>query len=410
MQVRWRASAAHRELLDRFESTLARHPAARSRPVGRHPVAIARALQYDESGGLLVLDEPTAALPPTEVDALFEILMEIRSSGVGVLYVSHRLEEIQRLADRATVIARRSVAGDGRARRHDASGAIDLIIGHEPDTDIIATSGSDVSAAPLPAPESEPVLFRIENLTVNRLRGVSFIVPRGEIVGIAGLTGSGREVVAEAIVGAIPSDLVLEDVEAGRTYHAMNPRRGPGSGRRTRAPQSVAERRDRRVHRTREHDAPVARSLHAPRRAAEAPRNARGGSVDGVPRRPSTPTEHLFVYFSGGNQQKLIFAKWFAITPRLLLLDDPTSGVDVGARARLYQLIRDQAAAGIGVVLVSSDIEDLVSIATTVHVIARGVVGETLRGAAINESSIIGSLNRSAERTLSSAHESPGVS
>jgi ribose transport system ATP-binding protein len=411
--IRWREQRRRTlAMLDRLNVVVPVDvPIADLRPVERTAVAIARALeQFTGRIRLLVLDEPTAALPPAEVDALFEILMEIRTSGVGVLYVSHRLEEIQRLADRATVLRDGRWQATVELATTSRQELIDLIIGKEPDTDIIATSGTDASASPISGSESEAALFRVGSLTANRLAGVSFVVPRGEIVGIAGLTGSGREELAEAIVGAIPSSLVLEDVESGRTYHGMNPRRARDAGVAlvlpNRSPNAAIAEFTARENMTLPSLGRFTR-LGALRKRRELQEAAR--LIEFLDVRPPRP-EHLFAYFSGGNQQKVIFAKWFAITPRLLLLDDPTSGVDVGARARLYQLIRDQAAAGVGVVLVSSDIEDLVSIATTVHVIARGVVSETLRGDSINESSIIGSLNRSAERTFSPAHDSSGAS
>ncbi len=398
--IRWREQRRRtREMLDRLGVAVSiDRPIADLRPVERTAIAIARALeQFTGRIRLLVLDEPTAALPPAEVDALFEILGEIRTSGVGVLYVSHRLDEIQRLADRATVLRDGRWQATVELAATSRQGLIDLIVGHAPETEIIAADGAAHVVAPAASTDD---LFRIEELRAGRLDGAAFPVRAGEIVGIAGLTGSGREEVAEAIVGAVPGHVRLVDVRADRIYDGMSPRRARDAGVALVLPNRSAKAAISEMTARENVSLPslgrFARwgFLRKGREAIEAAR-----MIEMLDVRPPRG-EHLFAYFSGGNQQKVIFAKWLAITPRLMVLDDPTSGVDVGARARLYELIREQAASGVGVILVSADIEDLVSVATTVHVIAHGVVGETLIGDAISESSIIASLNRTADRTF----------
>ncbi len=400
--IRWREQRRRtREMLDRLGVGVSvDRPIGDLRPVERTAIAIARALeQFTGRIRLLVLDEPTAALPPAEVDALFEILGEIRSQGIAVLYVSHRLDEIQRLADRATVLRDGRWQATVELSETSREELIDLIVGHEPETSIIAVDGEGHVEPPTAAPG--PELFRIEDLRGGRLDGVGFAVNEGEIVGVAGLTGSGREEVAEGIVGAIPGHVRLVDVRAGRVHDGMSPRKARDAGvvlvLPNRSAKAAVSELTARENVTLPSLGRFSRLgfLRKGREALEALR-----LIEMLDVRPPRP-EHLFAFFSGGNQQKLIFAKWLAITPRLMVLEDPTSGVDVGARARIYELIREQAVSGVGVVLVSSDIEDLVSVATTVHVIAHGRVGETLTGDQITESGIIASLNRSAERTFS---------
>ncbi len=401
--IRWREQQRRTlAMLDRLAVDVAIDvPIGELRPVERTAIAIARALEtFTGQIRLLVLDEPTAALPPAEVDSLFEILDEIRASGVSVLYVSHRLEEIRRLADRATVLRDGKLQATVRLGDASRQDLIDLIIGKGAETEIIAADG----AAHVPPPDvidPDLVLWKIEDLATSRLRGMSFDVAEGEIVGIAGLTGSGREEVAEAIIGAVPMRGRLVDVRADAVYERMSPRKAREAGIAlvlpNRSPKSAVAEFTARENVT----LPslgrfsVRGILRKGREAIEAVR-----LLELLDVRPPQP-EHLFAYFSGGNQQKLIFAKWLAITPRLMILDDPTSGVDVGARARLYELIRQQAEHGMGVILVSSDLEDLVSVATRVHVVADGRISDTLEGDAVNEAGIIGSLNRSASRTFS---------
>lgn len=374
-------------------------PIGELRPVDRSAIAIARALeQFTGRIRLLVLDEPTAALPPAEVTALFKILDEIRSSGVAVLYVSHRLEEVQRLADRATVLRDGRCQATVELSTTTSKDLIDLIVGEAPDTTIIAADGTRHMA--LATTDAEDALFRIEDLTAARLAGIAFNVKRGEIVGVAGLTGSGREEVAEALIGAIPGGVRLVDVEREVVHNEMTPRKARDAGVALVLPNrslkaAVAEFSAREnVTLPSLGRFSIFGFLRRAREAVEANR-----LIELLDVRPAR-LEQPFAFFSGGNQQKLIFAKWIAIALRLLILEDPTSGVDVGARARVYELIHRQAEQGVGVVLVSSDIEDLVSVCSTVHVLGEGMITDTLVGDEISESGIIASLNRSTSRTF----------
>ncbi|HYF46796.1 MAG TPA: sugar ABC transporter ATP-binding protein [Acidimicrobiales bacterium] len=376
-----------------------------SRPVGdlravdRTAVAIARALgEPDEQIEVLVLDEPTAALPPAEVESLFTILEDIRQSGVSILYVSHRLGEILELADQASILRDGVLRHTVTCSAVDQEQLVELILGDlegqaGPGPAPVAEEGQNVVEGEGLGPATRRPLLGVE-VSASILRNVSLDLHGGEILGVAGLAGSGREELCEAIVGAVPATTRVRDDETGTWHENLTPARArdlgialvlpnrqPGSA----VPQfSVKEnislpsmrqvgRRGLVRHRT---ETALARTWMAR-----------------LDIRPPDP-EQLYALLSGGNQQKTVFAKWLAISPRALLLEDPTTGVDVGSRSRIYDLIREQAGAGLTVLVASSDLEDLVALCDRVVVLARGRIIEELTRTEIDEQRLLDSLNR----------------
>ncbi|HST42221.1 MAG TPA: sugar ABC transporter ATP-binding protein, partial [Conexibacter sp.] len=355
-------------------------PVAELRAVERSAIAIARAL--DELHGeirLLVLDEPTAALPPAEVDALFRVLREVLEQGVSILYVSHRLEEILGLADRVTVLRDGRCKGTFPIAGMDRARLAELIVGEEVEAD---------AAQRPPSCATDERALTVRGMRGAVLDGVGFELRRGEVLGIAGLSGSGREELAAVLTGASPGRIELVDGD-GRTWSGMTPKRAKQLGLAL-------------VLANRHPDAAIGQfSIRENVSLAQLPSYVRGGRVRGAQERgaverwiadldirPGDP-DRLYSYLSGGNKQKVILAKWLNTSPRVFVMDDPTSGVDIGARHGIYGLVREQAAGGAGFVVCSSDLEDFVGVCDRVLALVGGRVAAELSGAEITENRLL---------------------
>jgi ribose transport system ATP-binding protein len=374
-------------------------PLGACRAVDRSIVAIVRALDgLDLERGVLVLDEPTAALPPHEVGRLFEIVRELTRHGVTTVYVSHRLDEVFALVDRVTVLRDGRVQGTREVAELDHRSLVEMILGRastpsraydEPEGGPAAGSSPPPEATEPSEPEPtepeptepEPTgeVLSVEGLRSATLEGISFSLCRGEVLGVSGLLGSGREELAYALVGAIAASaesLVLE----GRVLPRMNPTAArrcgiglvPGNRRLGSAIGSLTVRENITL-----------TDLRGVSRLGRISRRAEGAVatrwIDALDLRPPDP-ERAFRLLSGGNQQKAILAKWFNIDPRVVLLDDPTAGIDVGARRTVYDVIRGRAASGTAFVVCSSDQEDLVELCDRVLVLRDGRIHHELSG------------------------------
>lgn len=328
----------------------------------RSLVAIARALTADV--GLVVLDEPTAALPASDVERLFAALTRLRDRGVGLIYVTHRLDEVFRIADRVTVLR------DGRnIATSDVSGTsqaelVRWIVGRELDAPLARARA-----------DSAREVLKLTGVTVGRGVGpVSFSVQAGEVVGLVGLTAAGQNEVGRAIFGSerlTDGEIVLN----GQAFVPRNPAlaiaRGVGFVSGSRVEESTA------ANLTVQENLfinPVALGqsvLRPRRRSAEAARALRVlDRFDVRPRDPDRAIESL----SGGNQQKVIVARWLEVGSRLLILEEPTAGVDVGSKADIYRLLAKIPEGGGGVLIISSDFEEVVSICDRALVFNRGLV------------------------------------
>ncbi|NUP66864.1 MAG: sugar ABC transporter ATP-binding protein [Nonomuraea sp.] len=351
-------------------------------PAHKQIVSMARALSH--SARLIIMDEPSAALDHDEVGNLFRVIRDLTSQGVAVIYISHRLEEIREIGDRVTVLK------DGRTV------AVGLAARDTPTSKIVALmTGRNVEYVFPPrvatAHEERPEVLRVENLTLpGRFADVSFSIRAGEIVGLAGLVGSGRSEIIEAIYGArrARGRVVLDGrtVRPGSTTHAV--RMGMGLAPEERKAQALLL------------DHSVAQNITLAslsrytrprwlgwldRRAelAEAERLSR--ALDIRPPDPRRPIRTL----SGGNQQKAVLGRWLAEDRKLLLLDEPTRGVDVGARAELYALVRKLADDGIGVLLVSSEVPEVLGLADRVLVIREGRIVHEAPAADLDEHRVL---------------------
>ncbi|GGS24431.1 sugar ABC transporter ATP-binding protein [Actinokineospora fastidiosa] len=331
---------------------------------GQQLVSMARALAHDAR--LIVMDEPTAALASDEVDNLFRIVAELTADGVAIVYISHRLEEIRRIGSRVTVIKDGRTVATGLPADTPTAELVDLMSGRKVETVFPHRDETTVD------PTTE--VLRVEGLSRRgEFADVGFTVHAGEIVGIAGLVGAGRSEILETIAGARRPDKGTVTVDGKRLR--------PGSvGAAVRAGVGLAP--EERKSQALLLDLPLAHnvtlaSLPAYSTAgyldrAREHRDAKA-TLERLELRPADP-RRLVGTFSGGNQQKAVVARWLVHGCRVLLLDEPTRGVDVGARAELYRLIRELAASGVAVVLVSSEVPEVLGLADRVLVLREGHV------------------------------------
>ncbi|WP_433430198.1 sugar ABC transporter ATP-binding protein [Nonomuraea sp. CA-141351] len=360
---RHEANRATRELLTRLGHGEIRPTTevGRLSPAAKQVVSMARALSHDTK--LIVMDEPSAALAHDEVRNLFRIIRELTAQGVAVVYISHRLEEIREIGNRVTVLK------DGRTV------AVSLSAQDTPTTQIVTLmTGRNVEYVFPPRPSREPgeEVLRVEGLRVaGRVEDVSFSVRAGEIVGLAGLVGSGRSEIIEAVYGARPfSGRVLMEGRpvpaGGGTTGAV--RRGMGLAPEERKAQALLLGESVARNITLASLDRYSRLGWMDRRRENEDARDMVRTLDIRPADPDRPVGTL----SGGNQQKAVLARWLVDHRRLLLLDEPTRGVDVGARAELYAVVRRLADQGIGVLLVSSEVPEVLGLADRVLVIRRG--------------------------------------
>lgn len=359
-------------------------PLGQCRSVDRTVVAIVRALDTLDEGGVLVLDEPTAALPPHEVDQLFATVRDLRSRGIATIYVSHRLDELFALADRVSVLRDGAMQGTRRIAELDRRDLVRMIVGAAPE-DHRGQDGQPDTAA---GTGGKPSLLTVRALRSRTIRDVSFDVAAGEIIGVAGLTGSGREELAAALIGAIPSTGEVSLVGAP-PISPLTPRQArlaglalvPGN----RGSGSAVAAFDVRENITLPSLDEVARGGRVQRSRELAVAHQWIRQLDVRPRDPL----RLFRNLSGGNQQKTILAKWFNTNPKVIVLDDPTAGVDVGARQAIYELIRDRALLGTAFIVSSSDHEDLLALCSRILVLRDGRIGAELRSEDISAGGLL---------------------
>lgn len=372
-RVRWsRIRARTWELIERFEipgtpRTLVRDLSR----AGRTQVAIARALQDQEedSSGLLILDEPTTALPAHEVELLLASLKRYASAGQSILYVSHRLQEMLDLTDRVTVLRDSRVQDTFRTTAIDEVDLIRAIIGA--DVDLAAVHETTVR------PGND--VLTVRGMSAGPVNDASFSVKAGEIVGVAGLLGSGRTELLRAIFADMPIDAGTIELDgvAVRWRHPTDAMRA-----------GVAFVPEDRIEESTFLDQPVYANIAIGDlstywrglRLRDRRMRSDGVSLMAQFTVKSASERALMTTLSGGNQQKVVLARWMRRRPQLLLLDEPTQGVDVGARSEIYALVRKAVEDGMAVIVVASDFEELLLLADRIIVLKEGrLVGDIPR-------------------------------
>ncbi|WP_236795672.1 sugar ABC transporter ATP-binding protein [Amycolatopsis sp. GM8] len=347
------------------------------RPADQTMVAIARALEDAEDLNILVLDEPTATLPKGEVDVLLESIKACSRSGQTIVFVSHRIDEVLSISDDITVLR------DGHkvvTRANEGLVESDVV------RYIVGRPVSEVLPHP-PERDHQQVFLSVRGLRGGPLADVTFTASRGEVVGIAGLLGSGRTELLRMLAGAMPAD----GGEVRLDGETIRPR-SVGDG----IKHGIAYVPEDRALDAALSDLSVEDNLSIADlnryRAGLLYRHRREHEEARADiRKFGIKTRDIFTplsQLSGGNQQKVILARWLRLDPRLLLLDEPTQGVDVGARADVYALIDDAVEKGLTVVLVSSDFTELSRVTDRVLVLSDGRIGAELAGADATEEMI----------------------
>ncbi len=341
-------------------------------------VEIAKALSHDVK--LLVLDEPTAVISGKEVVALFERLRRLRDRGVCIIYISHRLEEIFALADRITILKDGKNVRAGTVAEFDRASLVTAMVGR-PLADLYPPRPAQTKTAPI-------VLAACNIHLPPRVRGVDVNVRAGEIVGLAGMVGSGRTELAHAIFGSMARTkgrVTLEGEEVPPGNPRLSIQRGIGFLTEDRKAEGLLAQLPVYANITAPNLTAYTRLgfLRRPQEVALAARDIERFRI-AVPG-PTSGVWHL----SGGNQQKILLSRWMAIKPKLLVLDEPTRGVDVGAKAEIYRLIRALAAEGVAVLLISSELPEVIGLCDRVLVMKEGRLMGELQAEALSEESIM---------------------
>ena len=352
-------------------------------------VALARAVSVDAR--LVVMDEPTSSLEPREVATLFGVIDRLREEGIAVIYVSHRLDELYRVCDSVTVLRDGRVVHDGSLTGLDRLKLVSLMLGRDISTvrsdGLTRFSGRHGERADAPVVEARELSRR------HVLDRVSLTIHPGEVVGLGGLLGAGRTETAKAIAGALPLDggqITVAGAAVRRGSPVASVRAGIALLPEDRKAEGIIP----------------GLSIRENIALAALPRLSRAGLVS-EPRidrivevfmkrlriRATGPSQRV-AELSGGNQQKVLLARWLATGPKVLLLDEPTRGIDVGAKAEVQALIDELAEEGLGVLLISSDLEELVEGSDRVVLLRDGAVVGELHGDEVTEHGVMSALAR----------------
>jgi ribose transport system ATP-binding protein len=376
---RRREAAEAERLLSRYGVEMDVFAPVRSlSPAERTIVAVVRALRDTLDRSVLVLDEPTASLSGPEVTRLFEVIRAVRDHRGSLLYVTHRLQEVFEIADRVTVLRDGHEIADCSTDELSEDQLIEMLVGRP--------LGSFVSAREMS--RREDVTLEVRELAGERVQDVSFAAARGEILGIAGIIGSGREELPYLLYGSRPwasgairigesafdSITIRQSIAAGMVFAGADRQRD-----------SVIPAMLVRENLT------LPRIPHAELTGWLSAGTERGevrGWLERLDIRPSEPDRPLAT-LSGGNQQRVVLARWLRCEPQILLLEEPTRGVDIGAKAAIYRLIADAARDGMTVVVFSSDAEELATLCERVLVLRAGRIAGELSGAGLSEGAIV---------------------
>ena len=327
-------------------------------------VEIARALHIE--GKVLVFDEPTASLTEKEVDHLFDQVQRLKELGIAIIYISHKFDEIFRIADMVTVL---------RDGEHIHTSPISQITPQELIKYMVGRDLGDYYIEPIRA-KSDP-FFEVKNLTTDYVQGISFQLNRGEVLGFTGLIGAGRTEVMRALVGIDPilsGEMRLE----GKEYRVKNPKEAIAQG-------VVLAPEDRKkqglfLSNTVNFNLTIAvlekiySFLWRENKKKEKQIIKHYGNVLSI--KMADGNTQKAGELSGGNQQKIVLAKWLAAEPKILILDEPTRGIDVGAKSEIYHLIRDITQKGVSVIMVSSELPEVLHMCSRIAVMHEGKIGK----------------------------------
>ncbi len=337
-------------------------------------VAIARALAVDSE--FLVLDEPTASLPADEVERLFRAIAPLRERGVGMIYVSHRLDEIFRIADRVAVLRDGMLVGESGITDITPEILVQQIVGR--------STRETVKTKTKPGQDT----LQLTNFKVAGVEGFDFTLRQNEIVGLVGLRGAGHEDISRALFGqkAFSGQVSLHGQTPDLTSTQRAMAFGVGLVARDRTEESVALSLSIRENTFLNPEGFGRKLMSMLSPAVEAQRAKDIGAELGLsPNDPTLAIEAL----SGGNQQKVVIGRWLATGRKLLLCEDPTAGVDVGAKAEIYALLNKALADGVGILLISTDFEEIAAICHRAIVFSQGKIVDELTGGDLTTEALI---------------------
>src|SRR4051812_19437023 len=340
-------------------------------------VEIGKALSYEPK--LLIMDEPTAALNDAEVEVLHDLIRRFVKPDTGVIYISHRMDELRRIADRITVIRDGRYVGTRETAETTMKDVISMMVGRE----------LAVDAKPVGVQRDREVVLAVEGLsTKDLLRDVSFELRMGEILGFAGLMGAGRTEVARAIVGADPSSGTI--TLRGREVRIHN----PAEAAKHRVGYLSEDRKQFGLLLEQEVSANIGLSALAERFQSWGfvrDRAMRATSKELVQTlRIKTPSvSQTAKFLSGGNQQKVVIAKWLVKDCDVLIFDEPTRGIDVGAKEEIYRLLNELAASGKSIIMISSELPEILRMSHRIVVMSEGRVTGTLDAEAATQESVM---------------------
>ncbi|MEO1470416.1 MAG: sugar ABC transporter ATP-binding protein [Pseudomonadota bacterium] len=337
-------------------------------------VAIARALAVDSE--FLVLDEPTASLPADEVGRLFAAIRPLRDRGVGMIYVSHRLDEIFQIADRVAVLRDGALVGVRMIEHTTPEELVQKIVGRKTRETVKATD------APGDA------VLRLDGFKVGGVGPLDLVLRQNEIVGLAGLRGAGHEAISRALFGLAPFEgtVTLDGAAPDLATPERAMAAGVGLVAKDRTEESVAMTLSIRENTFLNPLGVGRRLLDLVTPSSEADEAAAIGAGLGLsPNDPSLAIEAL----SGGNQQKVVIGRWLATKRRLLICEDPTAGVDVGAKAEIYALLNGALAEGVAILIVSTDFEEIATLCHRAIVFSQGAILDELAGTRLTTEGLI---------------------
>ena len=360
------------------------NPRARIKSLGiaeRQMVEIAKALLVNAR--LIAFDEPTSSLTNVETEKLFSLIRELKKRGVGIIYVSHRLEEIMQIADHVTVLRDGQLVGDAPVAELDQGKIVRMMIGKSLSGEAGDEDEFEKAALP-PAPADAPEALRVVGLNTPKIKDASFSLRRGELVGIAGLMGSGRTELVRALYGADPAhgEVYVE----GKAVHIHSPQDAIAAG----IGFLPEDRKGQGLVRL--------LSMQINMSLAALPKMTRAGLVDfGQMKRQAQSfvealdiqppyLERLALNLSGGNQQKVILARWLLNNSEILIFDEPTRGIDVGSKNEIYQLMEALIGRGKSIIMVSSELPEVLRMSQRILVMREGrIVKELERSEATKE-------------------------
>ena len=376
------------EVLDRYRIEADPKAPLNSLSLGlQQMVAITRAISIDAR--VVIMDEPTSSLEAKEVETLFGVIRQLRQDDIGVIYVSHRMDELYEICDSVTVLRDGKLVHSGRLSELTKLELVSMMLGRE--LEEVQKEGATSFGEEAHSTGREPVLEARDLTHLPLLHGVSLDVRPGEILGLAGLLGAGRTETAKAIFGADQLDTGSVKV-GGKEIKTGSPAAAIKAG--------IAFLPEDRKSEGIIPDLSVRENLVA----AALPRLSRAGLVsekaqDEVVQKfmqslgikassPDQPVREL----SGGNQQKVMLARWLCMNPKVLILDEPTRGIDVGAKAEIQKLVDDLARDGLGVIFISSELEEVVEGSDRAVALKEGAVVGVLSGEEVSERNLMGML------------------